>query len=210
MKKIEIMTRLNSFVFIFLCAVCFCGCNPSHAPESQADENQQGQQPLAVKGLYIGLDYNSLASVVAKKFDSGQWQIERDNYPYCYVRSLDLEKVRNSYMQVSLNSVPKDLQTEASIKVDVTFDPAGKLGYIFIPHRCGAFLFNSSSMTAAEFCQNFVNAYAIPTMNRDVATDGTGFWKCTTPDNVTVKITDEKDVYFFKDTSQQDVQKKFN
>lgn len=173
-----------------------------------AEQQAASSRPLTVKGLYIGLSYQSLPEVIAKKFDSGKWQIENGNYPYCYIKNLGLEQMRNSYLPSGY--MPDDLKTEASIKIDVTFDSTGELAYIYIPHRCAAYLFGSSGMTAGEFCQNFVNAYPVPTMNSDVGDDGVRFWKCTMPDNVTVKITGDKDVYIERAASQSAVRSKFN
>jgi hypothetical protein len=65
-------------------------------------------------------------------------------------------------------------------------------------------------LNSDEFAQQFANSYKIPKFTHRQTPSGGGQWIYTSPDNIVITISDEKDLTVKLTTSQQDIQKNFN
>lgn len=163
-------------------------------------EEREKNRPIVIKGLYIGMDSQDVPAAVAQKFGAG-WKLNKVGQGY-NITTAGLEKLADMYIKGEIGK-PENYKFDSWVEVHV--DGADKVSGIVIGHNCSLELFGNPNLTQQEYARMLCNAYHIPTL-----TGERGGWSYTSPDNVQVKVTDEREIEIWKGANVKDAQKAFN
>jgi Na+-transporting methylmalonyl-CoA/oxaloacetate decarboxylase gamma subunit len=166
----------------------------------QQTEQRRLHKPIVIKGLYIGMDSQDVPSAVAQKFGAG-WKLNKVGQGY-NVTTAGLEKLADMYINGEIGK-PENYKFDSWVEVHVDGDD--KVSGIVIGHNCSLELFGNPNLTQQEYARMLCNAYHIPTL-----TGERGGWSYTSPDNVQIKVTDEREIEIWKGADVKDAQKAFN
>jgi hypothetical protein len=172
-----------------------CGKNVT-APQTQG---------ITVKGFYIGMP----AAQVLQQIKNTAGVYDPGVNGQGYDPSGDIMPGGHDYIST-------DAMTSGNISEDMSRmiflldHNTKKLEFIGWNRAAVDLLFNSANLNSQEFAQQFANSYNIPEFKHRQTPSGEGQWIYTSPDNIVITITDDKDLQIKRDTSQQDIQKSFN
>lgn len=177
-------------------ALLVAGCGQSNSgsagtspgqPAAAAKPAAPKDASIKVKGLYIGMDIQTVPALLKKSL------------PPDFAGDVsDVTKVE------LLGNFPIVI---FGGDVIVTAELDGKVNKIILNTSLASHLFNSADMDASAFVQQFANSYHIPEMK---VSDDRQFWTYTSPDGVKVTIDTTKAVMLEIVASAQDHKQSFN
>lgn len=223
-------------------AILVAGCGQSNSgsagvsPSQPAAAKPVESKPTApkdatikVKGLYIGMDIQTVPALLKEKLAGKDWIISDAaqgstlNAIFHKARSdgsnmTDAEKQSMTSTMLALGaSSLSPLEPEYFFVgiVQLPFSDGGKfvalpdrkVGLILLNGSLVNDLFNAADMDASAFVKQFISAYDIPEMK---VSDNLQSWTYTSPDGVKVTIDTQKKVSLEKVASAQDRKQSFN
>jgi len=183
-------------------AILVSGCGQGSSETSSQGQSAPAAKKAAaseikIKGLYIGMDIQTVPALLKEKFAGKNWGIhdvakgDAGNFAHA------ITEAENFYVAIG-GALP--LGT-------VIAGPDGKVTAIKLSGMVVNDLFNAADMDASDFVQQFVNSYNIPEMK---LSDDMESWTYTSPDGVKVKIDDGKSVFVEKVASAQERKQSFD
>jgi hypothetical protein len=165
-----------------------CGQSNSGGVGSSNSTSKNGPT-IKVKGLFIGMDINSVPAVLKENLSPPPYDID-----FTVKRNDRTVGPDGYYMHLGgtsmVNAGPDSKVTDI------------RLNYIIVDA-----LFNSADMEASDFVGQFVKAYKIPQMN---VSDDLSSWVYTSDDGTKVTISDKKELYMEKVASKKERKQSFN
>ncbi len=183
-------------------AILVSGCGQGSSETSSPGQSAQAAKKAAaseikIKGLYIGMDIQTVPALLKEKFAGKNWGIhdvakgDAGNFAHA------ITEPENFYVAIG-GGLP--LGT-------VIAGPDGKVTAIKLSGMVVNDLFNAADMDASDFVQQFVNSYNITEMK---VSDDMESWTYTSPDGVKVKIDNDKSVFVEKVASAQERKQSFD
>lgn len=194
-------------------AILVAGCGQSNSGSAGVSPSQSAAaaKPVApkeasikVKGLYIGMDIQSVPALMKenfagkKNFAGMDWAISDVTKVDASARDLRVLVIDQGNLYVSIGSTAGGI---------VIATPDGKVFAIELSSLIVNDLFNAADMDASAFVKQFISAYDIPEMK---VSDNLQSWTYTSPDGVKVTIDTQKNVSLEKVASAQDRKQSFN
>lgn len=193
-------------------ALLVAGCGQSNSGSAGSGTNQPAAaKPVApkdatikVKGLYIGMDIQTVPALLKEK-STGKWStisdvIEGGSKEAIFPATVNFYVAVN---QLSLITGSGDVVPVAIVKAG----PDRKAIYILLNGVIVNDLFNAADMEASAFVKQFISAYNIPEMK---VSDNLQSWTYTSPDGVKVTIDTTKNVLLEKVESAQERKQSFD
>jgi len=110
----------------------------------------------------------------------------------------------------NIETAPQQATLKGMMRFYTEHKPDGRLFGIAWGSEAVNFLFNSANMNAEEFVQQFADSYHISEFTHRQTPEGNWQWVYRSPDNITITIMDNKNLFIELDGSAQDAKKSFN
>ena len=166
------------------------GCGQSNSGGGQSSSSgSNNSATIKVKGLYIGMDINSVPAVLKESLTPPPYDIDYT------VKRNDLTVGPDGYY-LSLGGISMVEAGKDAKVTKITFN------YIIVDA-----LFNSADMDASDFVEQFVKAYKIPKMS---VSDDLSSWVYTSDDGTKITISDKKELYMEKVANKKERKQSFN
>lgn len=183
-------------------AILVSGCGQANSEtfspgQSAPAAKKAAASEIKIKGLYIGMDIQTVPALLKEKFAGTNWGIHDVAKGDAGKFSYTITGAENFYVAIG-GALPMGA---------VIAGPDGKVTAIRLSAWVVNDLFNAADMDASDFAQQFVNSYNIPEMK---VSDDMESWTYTSPDGVKVKINDDKSVFVEKVASAQERKQSFD
>ena len=177
---------------------CGQGNSGTSAPgQSAPAAKKAATSEIKIKGLFIGMDIQTVPALLKEKFAGKDWGIHDVAKGDAGNFSGMITKPENFYVAIG-GALP--LGT-------VIAGPDGKVTEIKLTSMVVDALFNATDMDASAFVQQFINAYNIPEMK---VSDDMESWNYTSSEGVKIKIDNKKGVFVEKVASSQERKQSFD
>jgi len=174
-------------------------------PEKSLPPKQNGAKDntIRVKGLYIGMDIQTVPKILAEKFPTWGTNDVKEGHACFFVT---IKGFGNPYGDVYLDCDYVYAHGWAAAGI-ITAGPDGKVREIRFSGTLVSEMFNADDMDATAFAKQFIGAYNIPDM---AVADDRKSWTYTSPDGVKVTITNKKGLGLEKVASTQERKNAFD
>jgi len=216
--------------------VAGCGQSNSNSAGTSPSQSAAAAKPVApkeasikVKGLYIGMDIQSVPALLKEKLAGKDWIIsdaaqgsalnailQKGRGDGSDMTDAEKQSMTSTILALGANSI-SPLEPEYFFVgiAQPPFSGGGKfvalpdrkVGLILLKGSLVNDLFNAADMDASAFVKQFISAYDIPEMK---VSDNLQSWTYTSPDGVKVTIDTQKNVTLEKVESAQDRKQSFN